>query len=530
MKIRAKRFRTIRIIVISCVVLFPFLFGGFYFTFYLGVIVPELTGYMKNAPSTSEFYPIEEINLTRLAEMGDEFEHLQEMHIPINLSQTFVRNTTTGEIILYDGTDNGALHTAENLVASCFRYASLPEGDERNYSLNLIRRMLTALRLLIEIPNGGLGPDFPGTKIGRFYASPAQRTDGNYSWIFEEGFRHFNGSGPYSDWRIRLYTSKDELGGYFLGIAATLMLVQDVPDVQEVTRLIILQAMEGFLSSFWQEMSGDGKPNGAHLQPPCYSQWKLLLTKMATRVDPENVRYAQLYHYYLAKERNINRTPHVSAMDNIDNYYSQYFENMVVLGLFLVEDDPVLLKKYFENYQSSTYINYRGHRNAFLNAVYLAALKRAQGSANFAVDEIRWDVLDQLWRFHVFNMIPYDTTCGGRNQTISRAELGEEWQVIDPNIAKWKNFVDHNPFGTTYQWLTYGLQDAIFRDRYLKPATVEMMEPSTIVWNQNPYQEDGNNLYNNSKTIREYASASFSLPYYILRYFGYLDENWSWKG
>lgn len=127
-------------------------------------------------------------------------------------------------------------------------------------------------------------------------------------------------------------------------------------------------------------------------------------------------------------------------------------------------------------------------------------------------------------------MIPYDTTCGGRNQTISRAELGEEWQVIDPNIAKWKNFVDHNPFGTTYQWLTYGLQDAIFRDRYLKPATVEMMEPSTIVWNQNPYQEDGNNLYNNSKTIREYASASFSLPYYILRYFGYLDENWSWKG
>ena len=523
MRIQKKKYNQPRKIFLAFILLIPILFGGFYFTLYLGVMIPDLTEYMENPPDTSEFYPLNDINITRLNEIATEFELLQARHIPINLSQSIVLNAITGNIISYDGTDNGALHTSENLAASCFRYATLPDGEEKAFTLSLIRNMLDGLRKLIEIPNGGLGPDFPGTMIGRFYASPAQRNDGNYTWMFDEGFRHFNGTGQYSDWRIRLYTSKDELAGYFLGIAATLMLVPDVLDVQEITKLIILQAMEGFLSSFWQEMTGDGKPDGAHLQALTDPQWKLLLTKMATIADPDNARYKQLYQYYLIKERKIQNTPHVSAMDNIDNYYSQYFENMVVLGLFLVEDDQKMLNLYFSNYQSTTYPSYRGHRNAFLNAVYLAAASLSQKEAIFNLEEIRWDVLDQLWRFQIFDLVPYDTTCGWRNKTISRTDLGGAWLEIDPNIAKWKNFVDNTTFGSLYQWVTYDLQDNVFNNRYLKPATIEMMEPTTISWNQNPFREDGNNIFNNTATIREYASATFSLPYHILKYFGYLE-------
>lgn len=522
-KIQNKKYTNVRKIVLGVFLLIPIAFGSFYFTFYLSVLVPDLTGYMETPPDTADFYPMEDINFTRLDEMGREFENMQDQHLLINLSQSILKNASTGAILYYDGTDNGALHTSENLVAACFDYASLSPGSEKTQALYLVRRMLNGLQMLIEVPNGGLGPEFPGTSIGRFYASPDLANNGNYTWIFNEGFRHFNGTGKYSDWRIRLYTSKDELAGYFLGIAATLMLVQDVPDVQENTKLIILQAMEGFLSSFWLEMTGDGKPNGAHLQAPCYSQWKLLLTKMAMIADPGNARYEQLYQYYLVKERKVTNTPYVSAMDNIDNYYSQYFENMVVLGLFLVEDDQTLIDLYFENYQAETYQSYRGHRNAFLNALYLASATLSEKETTFDIDEIRWDVLDQLWRFDEFDMVPYDTTCGGRNQTVSRADLGGDWLTIDPNIAKWKEFVDTTVLGGMYQWLTYGLQDAVFRERYFRPATIEMMSPATVSWNQSPYREDGDNSYDNTNTIRQYAGATFSLPYYMLKYYGYLE-------
>ncbi|MHA1518554.1 MAG: hypothetical protein ACTSRK_00090 [Promethearchaeota archaeon] len=516
-----------RKIALGALVLFPLLFSGAYLGLYLGIIIPDLTGYMSIPPDTAEFYPLEDINLTRLEDIGREFEMLQEQHIPINLSQSIRYNATTGQVMQYESTDNGALHTAEALTASCYRYATLPSGSDKDQALGLIQKMVTALSMLIAVPNGGLGPDFPGTAIGRFYASPAQRNDGNYTWMFDEYYRHFNGTGQYSDWRIRLYTSKDEISGYFLGLAATLMLVPDDQYSQETVKLIILQAMEGFLSSFWQEMSGDGKPNGVYLQSPCYAQWKLLLTKMATIVDPENVRYEQLYQYYLVKERNVENVQYVSDTDNIDNYYSQYFENMVVLGLFLVEEDQNLLNLYFKNFQTKTYISYRGHRNAFLNALYIGAASISTIQTDFDVDEIRWDILDQLWRFNEFSLVPYDTTFGGRNQTVSRIEkseeFGDQWLEIDPNIAKWKAFVDNTTFGGLYQWLTYGLQDAVFRERYFMPATIEMCHPTTITWNRNPFTQDGINVYNTESIITQYHGASFTLPYYMLSYYNYLQ-------
>jgi hypothetical protein len=322
---------------------------------------------------------------------------------------------------------------------------------------------------------------------------------------------------------MRLYTSKDEMAGYFGGLAALQTLVSDVPDIQEITRLIILQLMEGMLSSFWQEMTGDGKPDGVHFQPPSNIDWKLLLTKLAMNADPDNQRYKQLFHYYLTKERKVNNVMFVGKMDNIDNYYSHYFNSFVLLGLFLEEDDPKLINLYFKNFQEQTYSIYRGHRNAMLNALYLFAASKSSIQANFDLESIRWDVLDQLWRFNVHNLIPFDTTLGGTNSTISRASLGAEWTAIDPNIAKWQNFVDNTWFGGLYKWLTYGIQDAVFNPRYLKPAVIGMLRPTETVWNQNPYTEDGEHVYNTSNEIVEYAGASFTLPYYMLKYAGYLE-------
>ncbi len=538
MRIQKLKYKIPRRIILTTLILLPIAFGGVYLGVYFGIMVPELTSFMEVPPDTNDFYDLADINLTRLEEIGTEFEHLQDEHLPINISQTITRNATTGEVITYHGTDNGQLHTIENLVASCFRYAVLPAGPEKDLSLNLIRKMTDAMRLFIEIPNGGLGPNFPGTTVARFYAPPDRWNDGNYTWIFDEYYRHWNGTDgtqihetgtDYSQWRMRLYTSKDELAAYFGGLAALLTLVP-VPDIQYITRQIILQLMEGMLSSFWQHMGGvgdPGKPDGVHFQPPSGIVWKLLLTKMAMIVEPTNAKYKQLFHYYLAKERKVNNAFRVGKMDNIDNYYSHYFNSFVLLGLFLVEDNQEILNLYFKNFHEKTYISYRGHRNAMLNALYLAGAARSTRTVRFDTDSIRWDILDQLWRYSVRGLIPFDTTIGGENRTVNRTEvaavLGPQWLEIDPNIEKWKNFVDTTWFGGLYKWLTESLQDAVFDDRYLKPATVDMMRPHESVWNQNPFKEDGVHVYDTTSTIREYAGASFTLPYYILRYFGYVE-------
>jgi len=536
MRIQKHKNKILKKIMVTTVILLPIAFGGVYLGVYFGIMIPELTSFMEVPPNTDDFEPLVNINISRLEEIGAEFELLQDEHLPLNISQTITRDANTGEVILFHGTDNGVLHTIENLVASCFRYATLPEGSEKQISLALIRKMTDAMRLFIEVPNGGLGPKFSGTKVARFYAPPDRWNDGNYTWIFDEYYRHFNGTDgtliddsgtDYSQWRMRLYTSKDELAGYFGALAALLTLVPE-PDIQEITRLIILQLMEGMLSSYWLGM-GDadapGKPDGVHFQVPSGIVWKLLLTKMATIVDPDNVRYKQLHHYYLAKERKVNNAMAVGGTDSIDNYYSHYFNSFVLLGLFLVEDDQGVLNAFFKNFHEKTYTNYRGHRNAMLNALYLAGAAKSTRTTHFDLESITWDVLDQLWRFSERGLIPFDTTIGGENETITRTSKGSEWTAIDPNIAKWKNFVDNTWFGGLYKWLVgpEGLQDAVLEDRFLKPATVDMMRPKETIWNQNPYRETGEHVYNTTVTIRQYAGASFTLPYYILRYFGYVE-------
>ncbi|TFG19443.1 MAG: hypothetical protein EU530_06270 [Promethearchaeota archaeon] len=535
MRIQKLKNKIPRRIILATIILLPIAFGGVYLGVYFGIMVPDLTSFMEVAPDTDEFYNLADINISRLEEIGTEFEHLQHEHIPLNISQTITKNATTGDVVLYHFTDNGQLHTIENLVASCLRYATLPAGAEKDYSLYLIRRMVDAMRLFIEVPNGGLGPTFPGEIVARFYAPPDRWNDGNYSEIFsDESYRHFNGTNgklidasgtDYSQWRMRLYTSKDELAAYFGGLAALLTLVPE-PDIQNITKQIILQLMEGMLSSFWQHMGGvedPGKPDGVHFQPPSSFVWKLLLTKLAMIVEPTNQKYRQLHHYYLAKERKVENVFVVGPTDSIDNYYSHYFNSFVLLGLFLVEDDQDILNLYFKNFHEKTYTNYRGHRNAMLNALYLAGAARTTRTTHYDLDSIRWDVLDQLWRFSERGLVPFDTTIGGYNSTINRTSLGAEWTVIDPNIAKWKNFVDNTWFGGLYKWLVYGLQDAIFDDRFLKPATVDMMRPKETIWNQNPYKEDGVHVYDTTNYITQYAGASFTLPYYILRYFGYVE-------
>jgi hypothetical protein len=348
---------------------------------------------------------------------------------------------------------------------------------------------------LLEVPNGGLGPEYPGQTLARFYAAPEWKTDGNFSWLFEEydggHFKHFNGTGQYSQWRVRLYTSKDELGGYLFGIAAALRFVND-PWVQETVKLIVGQMANGFLASYWQEIHGDGTPCGAILQPPSEPQWKLLLMKMAIICYPENERYQQLYQYYATKEIGILGACKISYTDSINNYYGLPFGHNIILGLLMVEDDPHLLDIYIRNYEQS-YEAFKGHRNAYFNAVYLAMAKMRTTTSKFNITKIRWDVLDQLWRFNVSGLYPYDDSYGNKNVSVSRENLAvtdPTWLAPDPSYEKWTN----SPIIPLFNFLWGGessMMSGLMDYRYKRPATSDMFQISSFMWGNSPFEEEG---------------------------------------
>ncbi|MHA1820092.1 MAG: hypothetical protein ACTSVC_06430, partial [Promethearchaeota archaeon] len=337
-----------------------------------------------------------------------------------------------------------------------------------------------------------------------------------------------NGTGKFSNWRVRLYTSKDELGGYFLGIASAFKLVKDDPWVQNITRLIIGQIAENFLRDWWQEMHGDGTPCGAQLQGYglLSAEWKLTVMKMATLAYPDNERYAQLYNYYLSKEMGLFFTNGLSVYNSIDAYYANVFAHDVILALFLLEDNPVLQNILIKNYDNS-YRIFKGQRDAYYNSIFLAmTTKRLPSNPvphEFNVSKILWDTLDQLWRFHTTGWCPIDDTFGGKNRSISRSDLdplGINYTVLDNHSLKWHNFMENSSLAFLYRWAKDTMLPGIFDTHYIMPAIVGMYPTDPFFWGNNPFKTTGGYSRWRPDKIRESPGTAFTLPYWVLRYYG----------
>lgn len=511
---------------VIALILIPIVIIGLYAGGVL-VLLSGLTSFIYDIDpdaATADFYDLDEINKTSLSNMAYEYSIRQEKyHLPINISQPVIINASSGDVVQYQGHDNGALFTGYSLAAESLRYANLTDGSpEKQQCYRILKKLITGMSMLLAVPNGGLGPEYPGQTLARFYAPPHLKNNASFSWMWSDHVKHFNGTGIYSQWRIRLYTSKDELGGYLFGIAAALKYVDD-EWAQGILKLVIGQLMEGFLDSFWQEIHGDGTPSGAHLQPPAYPQWKLLLTKMATIAYPEKERYHQLYNYYLGRELYRQGACQLADADSINNYYGLPFEHNVILGLLLVEENQELRDLWIDNYEKS-YDAFKGHRNAYFNAVYLAANRLRTTEPAFNISRIRWDVMDQLWRFNTSGLLPFDDSYGGKNYSVARSELAEtdsSWAELDPNVERIRN----HPLTNLYSWLWEGenaLMDNIINDRYTRPATVDMMRPSLFIWGRNPFLVEGNYSRWHPLYKIEEPDASFTLPYWILRTFNYL--------
>ncbi len=530
MRIRKRSHLRRKNAVIVCVGLLPMVVLGAYAGF-IGYLGSDLASFSYEMPVNPEvdFAPLASINASRLDAIADQLEwRLDAYHTAINLTISAAFNATTGAWVSNGSTDNGALWTGTALAAECMRYSVLADGSPaKDNSSKLVHKLVSGMANLLRIPNGGLGPEYPGM-LARFYAAPEDKP--YFSWMFADQYKHFNGSGDYSQWRVRLYTSKDEIGGYLLGLAAAQHFITDDAWVQDTLKLMIAQLANGFLDTFWQEMHGDGTPCGAQLNPLFGggNEWKLLVMKLAANAYPENVEYQRLYNYYAAKDTGLLNANTNGDFNTLDEYYAYNFGHDVYFGLVLAEDTPALRDKYIRNYENS-YRVWENHRNAWINVVYLAMCALRSGTtAAYNLTRIKWDVLDQLWWFNRSNSVPIDSSYGGDGNATTRTSLGGDWVTVDPKIAKWQNFFYNTPFGSWFRWIPDQLFPGLLSTRYVKAARADMYEVSSFAWGKSPFTTDGTdtgNFYggNGKIYINEESGTTFTAPYWALRAFGYIS-------
>ena len=133
-------------------------------------------------------------DLDLMDDLADTYQTRQlDYHTPINLSiNTDIWNN--GTIRAYHLTDNAGLYTGASLATECLRHTTLTDPGEIAESLDLIKKLATGLSMLMAVPNGGLGPEFPGQTLARFYAMPELVNDANYSYMFSDHYKMFNGT------------------------------------------------------------------------------------------------------------------------------------------------------------------------------------------------------------------------------------------------------------------------------------------------------------------------------------------------
>ncbi|MHA1805464.1 MAG: hypothetical protein ACTSU4_13185 [Promethearchaeota archaeon] len=504
---------------------------------YLGLfmyILYDISSYNLEMPppKTEYFYDLNEINENTLDKLAHTYEYQLKYHhspayIPVDV--TFKDSTYTS-IDYWHGTDNGALHLGYALAAECHRYkAALREGDiaEANRALIMVERFVTGFSYMLAAPNGGIGPDYPGTPA-RFVCSPENRK--YHPFIFEEHPRHFNGTGEYKDWRVRLYTSRDEIAGYYLGFASVLSCID--PELNEDSKwcvdrikLLTAQLIEGFKNTNWLVLGGEGEPVGSDLNTYLTgSTWQLALLRIGATAYPE--KYESLYQYCAAKTLSAKNANMGSLSNTLYDTYALAFSMDVMYSLIILEDDPGLRYYYIKSFENGFYNFVRYHRNAYFNIIHLIFMELLSESERvefnheeYNDDMVRWDVLDQLWRFQASG---WDD--GVRNLNLRRRPHSTRWSSENPDIRRmekfprrdyWANFFENNSIGNMY----LGIKDEFGFDKemYKYPLTISECAPHYFLWEHSKFFGMGADIHGNGLT--QAVPTSFLTVYWMARAF-----------
>lgn len=495
-------------------ILLPFVLGGLY----IGGAIYIIDDITRPFYTTKHYNPAEFIpaNFTLLAGWADALEYrFEEYHMPTNIALrcNFTDyNYTT--VSAYLPTDNVALSTGMALATECFRYrAAVTENNTalKANATRVIKRLLTGFSMLLAVPNGGIGPEYPGT-ISRFYWAPDNVEIPGYAnitnWMLDETeVRHFNGTGAYSDYRWRGYTSKDEMAGYLFGLGSVVQHCGDEPEIIDLARLLIAQIIEGFIKTNWLVINGDGYPCGSDMKSLLFitgGEWILTLLRIGKTAFPDG-RYDQLYHYFASKDMYMNSVARADALNLIMDYYAWNFEHKTLFNLITLEDDPGLKSFYVNQYINGVYNKIKYTRSPYFNMMYLIFTGTNDS-------EIQNDIFDQLMRFE------NNTLCRNVNST-ARPPSHE----LNLNIQKWRDFVGTNPIGMLYAPLTLevGALSADEKNFYLQPATVDMLYTNVgNFYERNPFEEISGTTSAFNDGLTEGPGNTFTVVYWMGRAYG----------
>ena len=274
MRIRTRKKLPKKNITITVLFLLPLIGFGAYASVLLYMLEDMASYNFHNPPDTNSFIDEGEIDADLMAEMAYLLsDRLLKYHLPINLSLTVeFTDFNYDKVADVHETDNAALYGGETLLAQCLRYATAKKENNQtimDHSMQIIKKLVSGYSMLLAVPNGGLGPEYPGIPA-RFYSPPGAKYKAEYPDIFSDHYKMFNGSGPYKNYRCRLYTSLDEMGGYAIAIGSVLKYVnpEDSTDAKwcyDRMKLLIAQLIEGFKDTNWLVLHGDGSPAGSDL-------------------------------------------------------------------------------------------------------------------------------------------------------------------------------------------------------------------------------------------------------------------------
>ena len=530
-RIRKRKNLVYKYVVVSFLLALPII--GFFsyvgFAFYIIDDVASFT-FELDPPNTSYFIPLNQIegNLTYMEKMADNYDiQLEKYHMPSNISIDIVfTNESYTEVSDWLGTDNGALQLGYTLASQCFRYKYAVDNGDTDEILNatrMVKKCVTGFSNMLAAPNGGIGPDYPGTPA-RFVSSPENRK--YHEWLFAEDPRHFNGTGIYKNWRVRLHTSRDELAGYYLGFASVLKFIDPTRNEESrwcVERVILLveQLIEGFKKTNWLVLGGEGEPVGSDLNVYFPNTiWRLALLRIGATASPE--KYDSLYQYEATKVMSMFGAGESSAQNAFYDTYALAFSMDVVFSLIILEDNPLLQQHYIKNFETGFYDYLRYHRNAFFNILHLTYMTLVPDSTiyedpHYKDATIKWDVLDQLWRFNTSGwgegIRNYDQTF--RPNSTRATSLNPEIRAMltEDKKAKWNDFFENNVYGSLFSWVgdEFGFDDPL----YLKPLTVSEMGVHHFLWEHGKFYGTGGDPTGNG--LREVIPNSYLVVYWLGR-------------
>jgi hypothetical protein len=272
--------------------------------------------------------------------------------------------------------------------------------------------------------------------------------------------------------------------------------------------------------SNWLVLDYNGAPTGSDINSP---DWQLIGLRIAATAFPE--KYSQLYHYAASKMLHMGQASMGDWPNAGFEYYAWMLAGNSMFTLILLEDDPELRYHYIKLYESGMYNTLKYHRNAYANILHLVFMSMLEEeqvieleNPKYSNDKVKWDVLDQLWRFHTSNWCPirnynlterpHSTRSTSKNPEIKAKE-------VDASRKHWVEFINTHPAGWMYEWLIdlFDMEDTLYK----VPRTISEHWAQHMIWQSNPFKKEGGDP--NGNGLVEPPGTSYTLVYWLGRAF-----------